>query len=79
VTPKAGADAVVGWQGEELRIRVTAAPEGGRANAAVCKLVASVLAVPKSAVRVSKGDASRHKTLEIDGADEGDLRAAFPR
>lgn len=75
VTPKSGRDEVVGWKDSELHVRVTAAPEGGKANAAVCKVVAKALGVPKSAVRVVRGDASRHKSLEIEGMDElPDLR-----
>lgn len=77
VTPKSGRDEVAGWRGSELAVRVTAAPEGGKANAAVCKLVASALHVPKTSVRVVRGDTARHKVLEIDGAKDADLREAF--
>jgi uncharacterized protein len=76
-TPKSGRDEVVGWRGSELAVRVTAAPEGGKANSAVCKVIAAALGVPKTAVRVVRGDTARHKVLEIDGADDSDLKAAF--
>ena len=79
VTPKAGRDEVVGWRGSELSVRVTAPPEGGKANVAVCKVVASTLGVPKSAVVVHRGESARHKVLEISGVDESDLRAALGR
>jgi len=77
VTPKAGRDEVAGWRGSELAVRVTTAPEGGKANAAVCKVVAGVLGVPKSSVRVARGETSRHKVLTIDGVDEVRMRAAL--
>ncbi len=77
VTPKSGRDEVVGWRGSELAVRVTAAPEGGKANAAVCKVVAAALGVPKTAVRVARGDSARHKVLEIVTANDSDLKAAF--
>lgn len=77
VTPKSGRDEVTGWRGGELQVRVTAPPEGGKANAAVCDTVASALGVPKRAVRVARGQASRHKSLEIDGVDDEVLRDAF--
>ena len=48
-------------------VRVTAPPDEGKANAAVCKVVANALGVPKSAVSVVRGHAARVKTLEIDG------------
>lgn len=75
VTPKAGRDEIAGWRGAELSVRVTTAPEGGKANAAVCKTVAAALGVPKSSVRVVRGDTSRHKMLEIDGVKAAELTA----
>ena len=77
VTPKAGRDEVAGWWGSELAVRVTAAPEGGKANAAVRKVIASALGVPKTAVRVARGETSRHKIVEVDGVGDNDLSEAF--
>lgn len=78
-TPKSGRDEVIGWRGSELAVRVTAAPEAGKANAAVCKVVASALGVPKSSVRVVRGDAARHKVLEIAAVTDANLAEAFGR
>lgn len=77
VTPKSGRDEIVGWRGGELSVRVTAAPEDGKANAAVCKVLAKALGVPKTAVRVTRGDTSRHKQVEIEGKSEGDVHEVF--
>ena len=66
VTPRAARDEVVGWRGSELAVRVTAVPEGGKANEAVCRTIADSLGVPKSAVRVVRGQTGRHKSLEVD-------------
>lgn len=77
VTPKAGKDEVAGWIGTELAVRVTAAPDKGQANAAVCAAIAKALDAPKSAVRVVRGHASRHKLVEIEGIDEGVLERVF--
>lgn len=77
VTPKSGRDEVVGWRGSELSVRVTAPPEGGKANKAVCKVVAGILGVPKTSVRVLRGDSARHKVLEVEGLGEAELRNAF--
>jgi uncharacterized protein len=74
-TPKAGRNEIAGRRADgALLVRVTAAPEDGRANAAVCALVAKALGVPKGAVRIVRGDSSRDKVLEVVGADEADLR-----
>jgi hypothetical protein len=58
-------------------MRVTAPPEGGKANGAVCAAIAGALGVAPSAVRVVRGQAGRHKLLEIDGVDAGAVREAF--
>lgn len=77
VTPKSGRDEVVGWRGGELSVRVTVAPEGGKANSAVCAVLARELGLAKSAVRVVRGETARHKLLEIDGVGEPEVRAVF--
>jgi len=76
VTPKSGRDQVAGWRGGELSVRVTVAPEGGKANAAACEVLAKALGVPKSAVRVVRGDTARHKQVEIEGVTAADVALA---
>ena len=77
VTPKAGSDRIDGLvrgeAGTELAVRVRAVPEDGKANKAVCVVVAKWLGVPKSAVEVVAGHTSRHKRLEIAGLSQKDL------
>ena len=77
VSPKSARDEIVGWRGSELDVRVTLPPEGGKANAVACALLAKTLGVPKSGVRVVRGESARHKQLEIDGVGPGDLTAVF--
>jgi uncharacterized protein YggU (UPF0235/DUF167 family) len=72
VTPRGGRDRVEGLARDAtgraaLAVRVSAAPEKGKANAAVAALVAEALGVPRRAVRVARGATSRTKTLEITG------------
>ena len=82
VTPKSSKDAVdgmvAGEQGPELKVRVRAIPDEGKANKAACQVVAKFLGVPKSAVSVVSGSTSRHKRLEIAGLTEEALSAALP-
>ena len=54
-------------RGDELRVRVVAAAERGKANEAVIGLLADRLGLPKSALRVARGAASRRKVIEVDG------------
>jgi uncharacterized protein (TIGR00251 family) len=72
VTPNAGADRIDGAETRDdgtavLRIRVTAVPDKGRANAAVIALLAKAVGVPKSAITLVSGDTARIKTLRIAG------------
>jgi uncharacterized protein YggU (UPF0235/DUF167 family) len=75
VTPKSGADRVVGLSEGELHVRVRAVPEDGKATAAACALVASFLGVPKSHVTLDRGGASRHKSLQVEGLTQAELEA----
>ncbi len=50
-----------------LKVRVTEAPEGGKANAAVVKLLAKAWKLPKGALRVTAGAKNRRKTLLVAG------------
>ena len=74
VSPKSGRDEVCGWvevaDGQrELAVKVTAAPEKGKATKAVCKVLAAFLNVPKSSVTCVRGELSRHKMIEVDADD----------
>lgn len=71
LTPKASRDAIEGVEetadGPALKARVRAVPEDGAANAAVEKLLAAWLGVPKSAVTLVSGGKSRVKMLAVSG------------
>ncbi len=67
VKPGARRDQLIGAYGECLKLEVRAAPERGRANVAVTKLLARVFAVSRSAVVVVAGSGSQDKAVEIRG------------
>jgi len=77
VTPKAARDEIAGWRGNELSVRVTCAPEGGKATAAACKVVACALGLPKTRVSLQRGDTSRHKVLDVSGMTEHEIYAVL--
>ena len=66
VQPRASKDEILSCRGDALRVRVTAPPEGGRANEAVIGLLAGALDVPKSRVNIIRGMASREKLVMIE-------------
>jgi uncharacterized protein (TIGR00251 family) len=72
VSPRASRNAIEPADSSRLRIRVTSAPERGKANAAVTKLLAKRLGVANSACRVVRGSSARDKRIEVAGrsADE---------
>lgn len=71
VHPKSAENAILGWRSSadnkaELSVKLTAAPTDGKANEALMKLLSKELGVPKSAIVIKSGQASRHKILVIN-------------
>ena len=67
VQPRARRNAVEVSEDGAVRVRVTAAPERGRANAVVVRLLAKQLGVSKSSVSITRGLHTRDKTIRVDG------------
>lgn len=67
VVPGSRREEIVGWLGERLKVKVAAPPEDGRANEAVCRLIATTLGVGVRAVSVVSGHSRPEKTLRIEG------------
>ena len=71
VTPKASREAIQGAMptadGQALKIAVTAPADKGKANAAVCALLAKTFKVAKSSVAVIGGETDRRKVVRIVG------------
>jgi uncharacterized protein (TIGR00251 family) len=63
VVPNASSTTIVGRHGDRIRIRVAAAPERGRANAAVCSLLCSTTGARKA--EVVAGSGNRNKTVRL--------------
>lgn len=64
VTPKASRNAIK-VEGDTIRVYVTVVPEGGKANAAVQKLLAKALGVPKSRLELIRGQTARDKVFRV--------------
>lgn len=75
VSPGASRNRIQGWLDDVLKLQVTAAPERGKANAAVQALIAERLGLPRAAVRIVAGHGSRRKIVEIDGLGADALRS----
>lgn len=69
-TPKAAKNEILPYQEGDatLRIKITAAAEDGKANAAIIALIAKTLGIAKSSVQLVQGEKSRYKTILIQTA-----------
>lgn len=72
VTPKASPAGIMGIETDTagravLKVRVSEPPQGGKANAAVIKLLAKAWKLPKGALRIVAGETERRKTLLVEG------------
>ena len=65
VTPNASRDVVL-YEGGKLQVRVSVAPEDGKATAAVLALVAEALGLPKSRLTLLRGANAREKIYFIE-------------
>lgn len=80
LTPGAASDRIDGWDVDPdgrpvLKVRVRARPVEGEANAALLKLLAKTLDLPKSAVSLERGGQSRLKRIAVDGLSPDEVRA----
>jgi uncharacterized protein (TIGR00251 family) len=71
--PRGHADELLGLIDGVLQARVSAPPVDGKANKALCRLVAKRARVAPSRVSVVRGEKSRQKLLLIEGIDQDQL------
>ena len=77
VTPKSRVNAVEATRGggpSRIRVRVTAAPEDGKANDAVIALLAKEWKLPKRDLTIATGAAARRKVIHVAGDPSALLR-----
>ena len=84
LTPSGGADRIDGCATDDagrtyLKARVRAAPEDGKANAALEALLAKAFGVARGKVRIARGATARLKAVEIEGVSEGEIAAFLAR
>ncbi|MEY8096037.1 DUF167 domain-containing protein [Falsihalocynthiibacter sp. S25ZX9] len=63
-TPKASRNRIVETQ-TVLRVYVTVVAEGGKANAAIVKLLSKAMGVPKTRLVLLRGETSRNKVFRV--------------
>jgi hypothetical protein len=73
--PNAPRNAVAGWLGDALKVKVHAPALEGRANEELCEFLADELSLPRRAVTVAKGGKSRQKLIAIAGLTLAEVKA----
>ena len=75
VVPASRRDQVVGALGDRLKVKVAAAPEDGKANKAVCELLAKSLGLSSRDVSIIAGHSNPEKTALVIGLTPADVAA----
>ena len=77
--PRAGSDSVDGVSNDgTLQVRVSAPASGGAANAALLRLLADELDVPRTSVRLVAGATWRQKLIVVDGCSPEAVSRRWP-
>jgi uncharacterized protein len=79
VKPRSPVAKLAGVRGGRLLIQVSAPPLDGKANEAVCRLLAGALGVARGRVQVLAGERNRDKLIRIDGLAPGEAARALSR
>jgi uncharacterized protein len=66
VQPGAKSSEVAGEHGDRLKIKISAPPADNAANKALIEFIAETAGIPKSRVKLVRGQSSRLKTLEVE-------------
>ena len=78
VLPRASRNQVAGVEQGAIKIKLTAPPVEGAANAALIEFVADWLGVRKSAVSIVSGEKARHKRVQVAGLTVEAVRRKLP-
>jgi len=79
VQPRASRNEVAGLVGDTLKIRLTAPPVEGEANAACLKFLAKLLALAPSRLAIIQGARSRNKIIRITGLTQAEVTARLAK
>ena len=74
VQPRASRDEVVGVKGDALKVRITAPPFEGAANARLLTVLAKKLGIPRGRLELRTGSTSRLKSIIIQEISAAEIR-----
>jgi uncharacterized protein (TIGR00251 family) len=73
VSPRASRDRIAGWDGQTLKVSLTAPPVDDQANRSLVRLLAKSLDLPQGALSIERGGASRLKTVAVSSLEPEEL------
>ncbi len=79
VTPKARRREIIGFEGECLLVKLTSAPEKGKANKELVRLLGELLGIAQSRIQLLSGATSRHKKVAIEGLSDEQVRMSLKK
>jgi uncharacterized protein (TIGR00251 family) len=77
VNPRGGRDEIVGERAGVLLVRLAAPPVDGRANEALCRLLARRLRVAPTRVTLLRGARSRNKVVRVEGLSSTEITSSL--
>jgi uncharacterized protein (TIGR00251 family) len=75
IQPKSSKNQIVGPHNGMLKIKITAPPVDGEANAELIEYLSKFFKVPKRNITLVKGDTGRQKTVDVEGITFSDAQA----
>lgn len=75
VVPNASKSEIVGWEEQELKIKLNAVPEDGKANRELIKFLSRLSQFSKGKLSLQSGLKSRHKKIQIMGPNRDEFFA----
>ncbi len=78
VMPRSSRNQIVGVEDGALKIKLTAPPVEGAANAALIEVIAEWLGVRRSAVAIISGDKARNKLVRVQGVTTEQITQRVP-
>ncbi|HET6461737.1 MAG TPA: DUF167 domain-containing protein [Syntrophales bacterium] len=73
VVPRSAKCEVAGVQGDALKLKLTAAPVEGQANAECIRFLSDILGIKKKQVKILGGHKSKKKSVSIEGIGRKDI------
>lgn len=75
VVPGSSRDRIAGKYGDGIKVQVSAAPEKGKANAAVIEVLAAALGIKPARIEITSGHTQPRKTVRVIGLEQAELEA----